>query len=71
MNPKQMLFGALRTSEFWVALAMAIVEVTSAPVPTTQKVVGALYIVFRVVSKVVGFIFPNPDNPNGGWLKKD
>ena len=65
------LLSALRTSTFWAVLAQAVISAMSVPVPEDVKLFGWLYIVLRVVSKMVQFIFPNPDNPDRGWLKKD
>ena len=56
------VFSVVRTSEFWVFLAQVIIMGISTPVPDEFKVVGWLYITFRIVGKVVAFIFPNPDS---------
>lgn len=65
------ILAALRTSEFWAFLAVVIVEIANAPVPAGAKWGAYVYIVFRGVSKVVQYVFPNPSSPNAGWMKND
>jgi hypothetical protein len=71
MTPLQTLLAAMRTSEFWVVAFQAFVAVTSMPVPDEYKATGWLYVLFRVVSKLAQFVFPNQSNPRGGWLRSD
>jgi len=65
------LMAAVRTSEFWAAAAQAVVEFSGAPIPDEFKAFGWAYIALRVIGKLAKFVFPNPDNPKGGFLKND
>lgn len=66
-----LIAAAVRTSEFWALAAQAYLEVSQAPVPQQFQDMGWVYIVFRVGGKLARFIFPNPANPDGAWLKQD
>lgn len=69
MNAWQVILAALRTSEFWIALAGIVIEVSSSPVPEEFQVFAWVYVAFRIVSKVAKFIFPN--GAAGEWFKND
>lgn len=68
---KNAILVALRSSEFWVAVCGAIIEVAHEPVPTMDKVFVWGYVAARLLSKIVQFIFPNPANPAGAWFSND
>lgn len=70
MNLKP-LFAVLRTSEFWVFLGQVAVQAYGAPVPEEFKAAGWVYIAARIVGKVMQYVWPNPTNPQGGFLKSD
>lgn len=67
----KVILAALRTSEFWAFLAMVALETFNAPIPDEFKIVAPVYIALRIVGKVAQFVFPNPANPTGSWMKKD
>jgi hypothetical protein len=71
MSAWDKILAVIRTSEFWVALAAGVVEILNSPVPEEFKWAAWVYISFRLVSKIVKLIFPNPENPEGVWLGKD
>jgi len=47
--------AVLRTSEFWMFLASVIVQAIAAPVPDDVKAAAWVYVVARVVSKIVKY----------------
>jgi len=65
------ILEAFRSSEFWALAGQAVIQSFSLPVPDEVKVVGWVYIALRIVSKLMKYVFPNPDNPTGGWFKND
>lgn len=65
------LLVAMRSSEFWAAVAQAFIEATNQPVPEEVKAFGWIYIGLRVLGKVAKYVVPNPDNPAGGVFKND
>lgn len=67
----KLILAAMRTSEFWAIGAQALIEAQHLPVPQEFQNIGWAYIVLRVLSKLVQYILPNPNNPNGGFFKAD
>jgi hypothetical protein len=63
------LWEASRTSEFWIFLATASAEVVATPVPDEFKWAAWAYVGFRILSKIVKFVVPNPED--GSWMKED
>lgn len=51
------LRALLATSEFWMVLAQAVVELSSAPIPPEWRGAAWVYIVGRLVSKLAKLIF--------------
>lgn len=63
------ILAVIRTSEFWVFAGQVIATTFATPVPEVYKEIGWGYIIFRIVSKLARYIFPN--GITGKWFAND